>query len=112
MGDKLLVHGALTVKVLSAKGIANKDGGFQGLSDPYALVSIDGKEVARTPVIDNTLSPKWNAAYEFDVVGERRELQVELFNKNSVLRDDHLGFVTFSFKDILTKQKYKVKSSH
>jgi len=109
MADKVLVHGALTVKVLSAKGIANKDGGFSGLSDPYALVSIDGKEVARTAVIDNTLSPKWKAAYEFDVIGERRELQVELFNKNSVFRDDHLGLVSFGFKDILAKQKFKVR---
>eukprot|EP01102_Stenamoeba_stenopodia_P007791 TRINITY_DN2197_c0_g1_i1.p1 TRINITY_DN2197_c0_g1~~TRINITY_DN2197_c0_g1_i1.p1 ORF type:complete len:683 (-),score=145.33 TRINITY_DN2197_c0_g1_i1:1155-3203(-) len=107
MGDKVLVHGALTVRVNGAKNIANKDGGVSGLSDPYALVSIDGKEVARTRVIDNSLSPKWNAVYEFDLIGERRELMIELYNKNSVFRDDHLGLVSFNFKEILEKKKFK-----
>lgn len=52
----------LIVVVLSASGLLNADTEEEGLSDPFALVSFDGKvemEFGRTPTVENTLEPSW-----------------------------------------------------
>ena len=52
----------LLVSIERAKGLADAD--LIGLSDPYVVILLNGKEFGRTRVIDNNLNPEWDEVFE------------------------------------------------
>eukprot|EP00008_Paramoeba_atlantica_P003029 CAMPEP_0201488678 /NCGR_PEP_ID=MMETSP0151_2-20130828/19316_1 /ASSEMBLY_ACC=CAM_ASM_000257 /TAXON_ID=200890 /ORGANISM="Paramoeba atlantica, Strain 621/1 / CCAP 1560/9" /LENGTH=321 /DNA_ID=CAMNT_0047874021 /DNA_START=41 /DNA_END=1006 /DNA_ORIENTATION=+ len=84
----------LKIKVNSATGLANTDKG--GASDPYAIVYINGKEVARTKTIKDCLNPVWNETFNVEV-SQLNKVKVHLFDKDT-LKDDSLGWIKGALK--------------
>ena len=56
----------LTLSIEKAEGLRNADGVF-GKSDPFVEVRFNGKLIAATPVIDNTLAPVWNFTVDVNI---------------------------------------------
>jgi len=98
----LLRTGTVRVKLLSAVGL--KAGDLNGKSDPYAVLSLGGKQHKST-VVSKTLSPRWDETFSFEgTLGDltSESLQLELFDKDRITRDDSLGTASVSLRDLLT----------
>lgn len=76
----------------SASGLNNADTFFGGKSDPYAIISWNGKVLGKTKTLDNTLHPIWNEEFEFDVA-EEGLLRIEVYDHDVFFKDDLLGKV-------------------
>eukprot|EP01043_Picozoa_sp_COSAG02_P003812 COSAG02_NODE_96_length_37408_cov_9.762604_8_plen_3626_part_00 len=76
----------------SASQLNNADTFFGGKSDPYAIISWNGKVLGKTKTIDNTLHPIWNEEFEFDV-SEAGLLRIEVYDHDVFFKDDLLGKV-------------------
>ena len=101
--DPALLHpGTVRVKLLSAVGLKAAD--LNGKSDPYAVLSLGGKQHKST-VVSKTLSPRWDETFSFEgTLGDltSESLQLELFDKDRITRDDSLGTASVSLRDLLT----------
>ena len=88
----------LTVQLVEAKGLMNKDMTLlgQGKSDPYARVEItsDGEtHLFKTAVVPNNLHPVWKMIVEVVVedVTTIEDPQIEVWDDDHVGKDDFLG---------------------
>jgi E3 ubiquitin-protein ligase NEDD4 len=48
--------------VLTANGLVKRD--LLGLPDPFAVVTVDGKQTRTTSIVRKTLSPTWNEQFD------------------------------------------------
>ncbi|KAJ1548185.1 hypothetical protein HK405_004027, partial [Cladochytrium tenue] len=101
--DDESVAGLLRITIYEARDLKNVE--LAGVSDPFAVVKIGGKEVARTSVVDGSLHPFWGETYfvpvlksqlavETDLLSSRKDdLKIELFDHNDTLKhkDDALA---------------------
>lgn len=86
--------GSLDIKIIGAKNVVAKDRG--GTSDPYCVIFIDNKEVARTIHLEKNLNPLWNAEYEL-FAEKAQAVTFKVFDKNTVASDVLCGEATISF---------------
>ena len=85
-------YGCMKIVLVSASNLIAAD--KTGTSDPYAVLKFGGKK-KKSKVIKKTLNPVWNEELEF--LGEKAKmglLEIELFDKDKVGRDDKLGNAT------------------
>mmetsp|Transcript_24934 Transcript_24934/g.69534 ORF Transcript_24934/g.69534 Transcript_24934/m.69534 type:complete len:142 (-) Transcript_24934:480-905(-) len=81
--------GRLDVTVASAQGL--KETEVLGKQDPYAVVTI-GATKHKTKVHKNGgENAVWNDHFQFQLVGNESEISIEVFNKNSMGKDDLIG---------------------
>lgn len=76
--DRLRGHGVLTVHLQRAFGLTPAD--WNGKSDPYAELCLDGK-LQTSKVVYNTLSPEWDESFAFEGMLHRlttEKLEVEV----------------------------------
>eukprot|EP01049_Picozoa_sp_SAG25_P000385 SAG25_NODE_13_length_24452_cov_18.893976_17_plen_1151_part_00 len=80
------------VTVISAHDLINAD--VLDKSDPYCVLTWNGKQVGKTSVVDNTCFPRWNESFTI-ALPESREglLKIELFDEDTFGKDDPLGTV-------------------
>ncbi|KAJ3161537.1 hypothetical protein HDU88_007342 [Geranomyces variabilis] len=89
--------GVLRVAVYEAKGLRNME--LAGKSDPYAVMTIGGKQVIRTKTITNTLNPVWEETHHIvitkstlaQIESKSDEVRVELFDWNNLAKDKSMG---------------------
>ncbi|KAJ3112385.1 hypothetical protein HDU96_004597 [Phlyctochytrium bullatum] len=95
--------GVLKITIFEARDLKNVELG--GVSDPYAVVKIAGKEVARTSTIDQSLSPYWGETYYIPVLKSYLDipadlsataprpdaLRIHILDKNDTLTDKSMG---------------------
>lgn len=88
----------LTIELVEAKGLVNKDVTLlgQGKSDPYARIEIiaDGETHSfKTAVVPNNLHPVWKMVVEVAVedVSTIEDAQIEVWDDDHVAKDDFLG---------------------
>jgi hypothetical protein len=100
--DPVLTKGP-TVKVVMARGLKNADWTWipgKGVSDAYVLISVGGKEVARTAVIPNTLEPIFNQELEIMCdVATPEKIDFDVYDKDPGKPDDKLGHCSLLKKD-------------
>ena len=81
------------VHVKSARGLAKAD--LFGKSDPFAVLKMNGKRVAKTEVIWKTLDPTWEKGHfkvEFPTAAvASSDLRLEVYDKDIIGSDDFLG---------------------
>ncbi|KND03955.1 uncharacterized protein SPPG_01407 [Spizellomyces punctatus DAOM BR117] len=95
--------GVLRVSLYEAKGLKNME--LAGKSDPYALLFVGGKQVARTKTIDNTLDPVWDETFHIVITksdltqtsSNSDELKIEVMDWNNLQKDKSMG-VTASLR--------------
>lgn len=74
----------------AAYDLGDADGLFGGKSDPYAFLTLDGKEVGRTKTVDDATDAEWNKAFGFKI-DEPKKIEVHIFNENTGAADTALG---------------------
>ena len=91
----------LHLNIKQANGLRKAD--YFGLSDPYAVIYVDNKEVGRTQVIPDDLNPIWNYTLEIDTTGldwTTARLKIDIWDSDFMLQnpltDDFLGQIRLS----------------
>lgn len=96
---ELKPHGKLTVTVVKASALKNKE--MIGKSDPYAVLQIRPMFKVKTKVINNNLNPVWNETFE--LIAEDKETQaliLEVFDEDDLAQDKKLGIVKLPLIDL------------
>lgn len=86
---ELKPHGKLTVAVVKANDLKNKE--MIGKSDPYVALHIRPLFKVKTKVVENNLNPVWNQTFE--LIAEDKETQsliLEVFDED-IGQDKRLG---------------------
>jgi len=86
---------------LHVKGARNlKNSETFGTSDPYVRISLTGKEVAVTDIVDKDLNPEWNEIYYLLIRSKNDRLGFEVFDHGDVKSDNKLGKVEMNVSDV------------
>lgn len=101
-------EGLLRIHLLAGQNLVPKDnlmgGMVKGKSDPYVKINIGG-ETFTSQVIKSNLNPTWNEMYEVILTQlPGQELHVEVFDKDMDMKDDFMGRLKISLKDIIDCQ--------
>lgn len=93
--------GVLQVTIHHAQGLKNTDKFGGGSPDPYVTCCIDGgKELARTKVIPESDSPRWNETKHIILTSYNGSLDLDVFDSNDFMKDAPLGKATFDLKQL------------
>uniref|UniRef100_A0A671Y793 Extended synaptotagmin 1 n=1 Tax=Sparus aurata TaxID=8175 RepID=A0A671Y793_SPAAU len=101
-------EGLLRIHLMEGQNLVPKDnlmgGMVKGKSDPYVKINIGG-ETFTSQVIRSNLNPTWNEMYEVILTQlPGQELHVEVFDKDMDMKDDFMGRLKISLKDIIDSQ--------
>ena len=107
------------ITVLRARDILALDP--NGRSDPYCIVSVDGsaEQQQKTDIINATLEPQWNKAFQFSVTPPHmwkpddtmsggpisHYVKLEMWDHDMLNRDDFMGQVMLPLVDITTSKE-------
>lgn len=100
MGDPNL----LRVAVLGAEGLLAADS--NGLSDPFAVVTLASGIKAKTKVIKKTLDPTWMQGFEFDMSDPNEVVTVTVYDYDT-LSNDFLGQCQVPLMDLQNQERSK-----
>ncbi|XP_054473264.1 extended synaptotagmin-1 [Anoplopoma fimbria] len=98
-------EGLLRIHLLAGQNLIPKDnlmgGMVKGKSDPYVKINIGG-ETFTSQVIKSNLNPTWNEMYEVILTQlPGQDLHMEVFDKDMDMKDDFMGRLKISLKDII-----------
>ncbi|XP_030585516.1 extended synaptotagmin-1-like [Archocentrus centrarchus] len=101
-------EGLLRIHLLAGQNLVPKDnlmgGMMKGKSDPYVKMSIGG-ETFTSEVVKGNLNPTWNEMYEVILTSlPGQDLHVELFDKDMDMKDDFMGRLKISLKELIDAQ--------
>ncbi|XP_057421574.1 synaptotagmin-5-like isoform X2 [Lotus japonicus] len=108
---EVIVRGNLTVTVISAENLPALD--FMRKSDPYVVLTLRKAKskvetICQTKVVNNCLNPSWNQAFDFVVEdGLHDELIVEVWDHDTIGKDDFMGRCTLSLKRVIHEEEYE-----
>mmetsp|Transcript_12778 Transcript_12778/g.21894 ORF Transcript_12778/g.21894 Transcript_12778/m.21894 type:complete len:155 (-) Transcript_12778:38-502(-) len=98
----MATNGNVKCRIVSCYGLKNAD--IKGLSDPYVIVSLDGKRITKTVTIDDNLSPIWNHDFMFHIRGDTFkgiEITFQVFDEDRFSKDDFLGEIRLDLQDLI-----------
>jgi len=75
--------------IREARGLKSAD--MNGLSDPYATISINSGKKSKTKTIKKTLDPKWGHAIEIPKTSTNLDIKIEVWDWDAIGSDDFLG---------------------
>ncbi|KAM7401977.1 hypothetical protein PAMP_017254 [Pampus punctatissimus] len=101
-------EGLLRIHLLAGQNLIPKDnlmgGMVKGKSDPYVQINIGG-ETFTSQVIKSNLNPTWNEMYEVILTQlPGQDLHLQVFDKDMDMKDDFMGRLKISLKDIIDSQ--------
>jgi len=94
---KAKLIGKLKCTVVAARGL--KKGHKTGKYDPYCMLFCE-RQKEKTRTVKRTMTPKWNAAFEFYVSEHGASLEVTVYDWNRILADDFIGRVAIPIADL------------
>jgi len=97
-GDNSPAIGICRIDLLNANKIKNAD--TLGKSDPYAKLSISGRKVGQTRILNSNLNPIWNETYYTTVQSRNDRVKVEIFDFNNINTNKKLGSIELFIKDV------------
>ena len=70
--EEILLRGILKIRVIEAEDLPDVDNSLfniigKDVTDPYVNIYLGQSRMATTKYLDNTLNPKWNETFIFDV---------------------------------------------
>ncbi|KAK9719096.1 Tricalbin-2, variant 2 [Basidiobolus ranarum] len=94
--------GVVRLDIIEAKNLKNVE--KIGKSDPYVIVSVSGRPLSRTEVIDNNLNPSWNETHYIGVRSPREVIYFDVYDFDKVGKDRLLGSTSIPAQQILGEQ--------
>lgn len=92
----------IKISLLEARDLRPMD--YNGKSDPYCILSIDGKHRQVSSYKPNTLDPVWNEDFFLPVTSKEETVKIEVMDKDSFGSDDLEGIVHISVKELLHQE--------
>lgn len=90
--------GVVQLTLHGGQGLKNADK-FSGDPDPYALVSINGRDtLGKTKTIHESSNPKWNETVNVIVTSLKDSLTISVHDFNEYRKDKQLGVATFALE--------------
>lgn len=80
----------LKVTIVRAENLYKRD--LLKLPDPFAVISLDGQQLKTTQAEPRTLSPTWNASFNF-TLHPKSILTVQIFDQRKFIRKKDQGFL-------------------
>jgi len=90
--------GICRIDLMNANNLKNTE--TLGKSDPYTRITISGRKVGQTRIINGNLNPIWNETYYTIVQSRNDRVKFEMFDFNNINNDKKLGSVEYYIKDI------------
>ncbi|GAA5797543.1 hypothetical protein HPULCUR_002931 [Helicostylum pulchrum] len=78
-----------SVKIVRAENLLPADN--NGLSDPYVVLEIDSKHIARTRTVYETLNPRWDQVFDLWLTNETIDVLAIVFDEDVIGADEELG---------------------
>lgn len=109
----VFLHGVLYLEVIEGKDFPDVDTTWfsseKDVSDTYVTVDIyaGGKEtcrIAKTSIINNNLSPKWNEKFRVSMCHESESILFKLKDKD-LISLDHMGSMSISTEGLVSEEK-------
>ncbi|KAI9188049.1 Extended synaptotagmin-3 [Blastocladiella emersonii ATCC 22665] len=91
--------------VVEARHLEGEDGILGRKSDPYVIVSAGLTHKHKTAVQRKTVNPVWDEKFELTKGTFSNKVHVEIWDNDSLRRDDHLGSVEINIDDIVRNGK-------
>ncbi|QIW98420.1 hypothetical protein AMS68_003938 [Peltaster fructicola] len=92
--------GVLQVTFHGAQGLKNPDK-FSGTPDPYACVSIAGREtLGKTKTVQQNENPRWGETFNIILTSFKEPLTMYLYDYNEFRKDKELGICTFEMSQL------------
>ncbi|CAO3615559.1 unnamed protein product [Cunninghamella echinulata] len=82
-----------SIKVVRAENLQSLDS--NGLSDPYTIFEIDGKQVCRTRTVYETLNPRWDQTFDLWLGNETLSVLAVVYDEDLLTAHDECGVAWF-----------------
>ncbi|CAO3595997.1 unnamed protein product [Absidia cylindrospora] len=82
-----------SVKAVRAENLQPKDS--NGLSDPYVIFEIDGKQICRTRTVYETLNPRWDQTFDLWLGNETVSVLGVVYDEDLLTSHDECGGAWF-----------------
>ncbi|KAI8096728.1 uncharacterized protein BX664DRAFT_291795 [Halteromyces radiatus] len=82
-----------SIKAVRAENLQAKDS--NGLSDPYVILEIDGKQVCRTRTVYETLNPRWDQTFDLWLGNETVSVLAVVYDEDLLTAHDECGGAWF-----------------
>jgi len=109
--DKGRIHGTITVvlyirriqynvniEFLRGSNLKAADHFIRHKSDPYLIAQLLSVSFT-TQYVSNTLDPEWNEKWSVNNVPAGSKLQIQVFDKDYLSKDDPMGVAEYTFED-------------
>ena len=92
--------GVVQVSLQGGQGLKNPDK-FPGVPDPYASLSINGREMlGKTKTIFENSNPKWNETINIIITSFSDTLTIHVYDYNEYRKDKELGIASFALEQL------------
>ena len=92
--------GVLQVSLYGGQGLRNPDK-YPGIPDPYALVSINNRDVlGKTKTVMENSNPRWNETINIIVTSLKDTLTINTYDYNEFRKDKELGVSSFALEQL------------
>lgn len=103
--DSVLDTGYCHLKLISGEGLMAAD--RNGKSDPFIVVSVDGKDVYKTEIVKKSLNPVWNESTKIAVPSRKHsKIALHVFDWDRAGTNDPLGDAYVDLYKIKPKSEY------
>ncbi|KAJ2961577.1 hypothetical protein NQZ79_g3174 [Umbelopsis isabellina] len=82
-----------SIKVVMADNLKPMDN--NGLSDPYVVLEIDGKQIAKTRTVYETLNPRWDQIFDISLDNQTVEVLALVLDEDVLGADEDCGAAWF-----------------
>ncbi|CEP17674.1 hypothetical protein [Parasitella parasitica] len=82
-----------SIKIVRAENLPPSDN--NGLSDPYVVLEIDSKPIARTRAVYETLNPRWDQVFDIWLTDETMDVLALVYDEDVIGADEECGGVWF-----------------
>ncbi|KAJ2998320.1 hypothetical protein HDV02_004634 [Globomyces sp. JEL0801] len=95
--------GMLVLDIISAKDLPAADS--NGFSDPYCIVSLNGKVLHKTKIHKKTLNPEFNERFEIPIMTKfRSTINIQIMDFNNVQKHEELGHCEIPLAKIVIEE--------
>ena len=92
--------GVVQIHLHGGEGLRNPDK-FPGIPDPYAMVSINGREtLGKTKTVKESANPNWNETINIITTSLKDTLHLQVFDWNEFRKDKDLGTASFALDQL------------
>ncbi|KAI8391683.1 uncharacterized protein BYT42DRAFT_204279 [Radiomyces spectabilis] len=82
-----------SIKIVRAENLQPLDN--NGLSDPYVVLEIDGKQITRTRTVYETLNPRWDQVFDIWLTEKTVDVLAVVYDEDLIGANDECGGVWF-----------------